>query len=238
MTYISGFVSPVLAQNKDKYRDFVEKGVAVFKGFGVARLIEAWGDDVPDGKVTDFRRAVAAKPDEMAVFGWHEFPDKAAADAAGARMMEDPIMEEISADMPFDGTRMIYGGFAGLHEVGSGGGRPGYVDGSMIPVASARKDEYRALLERQAAIFTELGATRLVDAWGENVPDGKLTDFRKAVQATAQETVVFSFVEWPSKAVRDAAWPRIFANQRMREEDAPGDEARRVFGGFVPLVDA
>lgn len=214
-----------------------EDSVELFKGFGARRVLEAWGDDVPDGEVTDFRRAVAATPDEVVVFSWQEYADKATADAAGETMMNDPAMEAMGADMPFDGARMIYGGFAVLHEVGDKG-RPGYVDGSLIPVATARKDDYRALLERQAAIFTELGATRFIDAWGDNVPDGQLTDFKKAVQAGPDETVVFSFIEWPSKAVRDAAWPTIFEDPRMQEDNAPGDEGRRVFGGFVPLLDA
>ncbi|SEP78682.1 Uncharacterized conserved protein YbaA, DUF1428 family [Devosia sp. YR412] len=238
MTYISGFVLAVPTANYDKYLKTVEDSLGLFKGYGVTRVIEAWGDDVPEGEVTDFRRAVKATPDETIVFSWHEYPDKATADAAARIMMNDPAMEAFGANMPFDGARMIYGGFAGLHEVGTRGGRPGYVDGSLIPVKTARKDDYRALLERQGAIFSERGATRFVDAWGDNVPDGKLTDFRKAVAATADETVVFSFIEWPSKAVRDAAWQEIYTDPRMHEEDASGDEARRVFGGFVPLLDA
>ena len=238
MTYISGFVVPVPAANKDKYLKLVEDSAELYKGYGVTRLIEAWGDDVPDGEVTDFRRSVTATPEEVVVFSWHEYPDKAAADAATEKMMADPAMAELGANMPFDGMRMIYGGFAGLHEVGTRGGRPGYIDGSLIPVATARKEDYRSLLQRQGAIFTELGATRFVDAWGDNVPDGKQTDFKKAVQAKEDETVVFSFIEWPSKAVRDAAWPKIYNDPHMHEDNGPGDEARRVFGGFVPLMDA
>ena len=236
MTYISGFVLAVPAANQDKYRKIAEDSTALFKGYGVNRLIEAWGDDVPEGKVTDFRRAVAAEPNEVVVFSWHEYPDKATADAASEKMMNDPAMQALG-EMPYDLGRMIYGSFEGLHEVGSRG-RPGYVDGSLIPVDTARKDDYRQLLERQAAIFTELGATRFIDAWGDNVPDGKRTDFKKAVQARRDETVVFSFIEWPSKAVRDAAWAKIFNDPRMQEDNAPGDEGRRIFGGFVPLLDA
>ncbi|WEK02864.1 MAG: DUF1428 domain-containing protein [Candidatus Devosia phytovorans] len=236
MTYISGFVVPVPADNKDKYKTLVDNSADLFKGYGVRRLMEAWEDDVPDGQVTDFRRAVQAREDEVIVFSWHEYPDKATADAASEKMMHDPAMEAMGRDMPFDGARMIYGGFAEIYQQGTKG-KPGYVDGSLIPVPTARKDEYRAVLERQAAVFKELGATRFVDAWGDNVPDGQHTDFKKAVSARADESVVFSFIEWPSKAHRDAAWPKIYEDPRMHEEGTPGDEARRVFGGFLPLVD-
>lgn len=238
MTYISGFVVPVPVGNKGKYKNVVDGSTPLFKAYGVTRLMEAWDDDVSDGQVTDFRRAVAAKDDEVIVFSWHEYPDKATANAANEKMMSDPAMEAMGRDMPFDGMRMIYGGFAGMHEAGTRGGPPGYIDGSLIPVATARKEDYRSLLERQAVIFTELGATRFLDAWGDNVPDGKQTDFKKAVNAKPDETVVFSFIEWPSKEVRDAAWPKIFNDPRMQEDNAPGDESRRVFGGFLPLVDA
>lgn len=237
MTYISGFVSPVPAGNKDKYKSFAEDSIGLFRGHGVTRIMEAWGDDVPDGEVTDFRRAVDAREGEVVVFSWQEFPDKAAADLASDKIMNDPAMDDMLGKMPYDGTRMIYGGFDGLYEQGTRGS-PGYIDGSLIPVATTRKEDYRAVLKRQAAVFAELGALRFVDAWGDAVPDGKQTDFKKAVRATPDETVVFSFIEWPSKAVRDAAWPKIYADPRMHEEGTPGDESRRVFGGFVPLVDA
>lgn len=235
MTYITGFISAVPAEKRAIYEQFARKTLHMFKEFGATRFMEAWEDDVPDGKLTDMRKAVDAKPGEVIVYSWQEYPDKAASDAAEKRMSDDPRMAEMGASMPFDARRMIYGGFHGVSEHGKAG-KPGYVDGSIIPVTTARKEDYRQLLERQAAIFTELGATRFVDAWGDNVPDGKLTDFKRAVQAKDDETVVFSFIEWPSKAVRDAAWPKIYEDPRMQEE-GPGDEGRRIFGGFVPLVD-
>ena len=237
MTYIAGFVSPVPTANKDKYKKFAEDSVAMFRGHGVTRIMEAWDDQVPEGEVTDFRRAVDARDDEVVVFSWQEFADKAAWEVASQAIMHDPAMKAMIDNVPYDGLRMIYGGFDGLYEFGTKG-RPGYVDGSMIPVPTAKKDEYRTVLERQAAVFAELGATRFVDAWGDEVPDGKLTDFRRAVKATPDETVVFSFIEWPSKEARDAAWPKLFTDPRMHEQGTPGDEKRRVFGGFVPLVDA
>ena len=78
---------------------------------GATRVVECWGDDVPDGKLTDFRRAVQAKEDETVVFSWIEWPDKATRDAGMEKIDEGPAHGEGAGDMPFDGKRMIFGGF-------------------------------------------------------------------------------------------------------------------------------
>ena len=111
MTYVAGFVAAVPAANKEAYRKHAADAAPLFKEFGATRMVEAWGDDVPDGKVTDFKGAVKAKPDEVVVFSWMEFPSKDAHSAATQKIMSDPRMKEIGANMPFDGKRMIYGGF-------------------------------------------------------------------------------------------------------------------------------
>ena len=103
--------------NKEKYRKQASEAVQLFKQFGVKRMVEAWGDDVQRGKVTDFYGAVQAKDDEAVVFSWFEYPDRATRDAANAKMMSDPRMEQRGADMPFDGKRMIFGGFEQVVEV-------------------------------------------------------------------------------------------------------------------------
>src|SRR3546814_3325939 len=95
MTYVEGFVLAVPAANKDAYRKHAADAVALFKEFGVRRHVEAWGDDVPEGKLNDFRTAVAAKEGEEIVFSWFEYPDRATRDAANAKMMSDPRMAEI-----------------------------------------------------------------------------------------------------------------------------------------------
>jgi len=112
MTYIDGFVIAVPEANKQKFIDHAELIDPIFKEFGALRVIECWADDVPDGKTTDFRKAVKAEPGEAVVFSWIEWPDKATRDAAMAKMMEDPRMNPEMNPMPFDGMRMIYGGFA------------------------------------------------------------------------------------------------------------------------------
>jgi uncharacterized protein YbaA (DUF1428 family) len=116
MPYVDGFVIAVPKANKQKFIEHAKKGDSVFTELGAKRILECWGDDVPDGKVTDFRRAVQANEDEAVVFSWIEWPDKATRDAAMSKMEElmknDPRMSPESNPMPFDGKRMIYGGFA------------------------------------------------------------------------------------------------------------------------------
>jgi uncharacterized protein YbaA (DUF1428 family) len=112
MGYVDGFVIAVPAANKEAYRSHAAAAAPIFKEFGATRVVECWGDDVPDGKITDFRGAVHAKEGEVVCFSWIEYPSKEVRDAANRKMMEDPRMEAMGADMPFDGKRMIFGGFA------------------------------------------------------------------------------------------------------------------------------
>ena len=113
-----------------------------------------------------------------------------------------------------------------------------YVDGFLVPVPNDREADYRALAERMAPLFREHGATRMVEGWGDDVPDGKLTDFPMAVKLQPGETVVFSWIEWPSKAVRDAGMAKVMADPRMQPgEDMVFDGQRMVFGGFRVLFE-
>lgn len=109
MSYIDGFVLAVPAANKDAFLDHARRMLPLFKEFGATRVMECWGDDVPEGKLTDFRRAVQARPDEVVVLSWLEWPSKAVRDAGMQRMMSDPRSQ--GGDHPFDGRRMIFGGF-------------------------------------------------------------------------------------------------------------------------------
>ncbi len=122
MTYVEGFVLAVPTANKEKFITHAKMGDSVFMDLGATRALECWGDDVPDGKMTDFRRAVQAKEDETVVFSWIEWPDKATRDAAFAqldeRMKTDPRMNPEKNPMPFDGARMIFGGFAPVVHLG------------------------------------------------------------------------------------------------------------------------
>jgi uncharacterized protein YbaA (DUF1428 family) len=239
MTYVEGFVVAVPTANKDKYREHASAAAPLFKELGATRMVESWADDVPDGKVTDFKKAVQAKEDETVVFSWFEYADRAARDAANQKMMSDPRMEAMGADMPFDGKRMIMGGFESLIDEGIPG-QGGYSDGFILPVPQDKKDAYRAMAQKAAAVFQEYGATRVVEAWGDDVPDGKVTDYRRAVKAQDGENVVYSWIEWPSKQTRDEGWGKVMADPRMQptEEHKNMFDGQRMFwGGFQPILD-
>ena len=236
MSYIQGFVLAVPAANKQAYIDHASRALPFFHEHGATRMVENWGDDVPDGKVTDFKRAVKAKDDEVVLFSWVEWPSKEVLETGMDKMMKDPRMAEMGK-MPFDGKRMIFGGFAPLLDEGASSSI-GYVDGYLVPVADDKKDAYRGLAAKASAIFREHGATRVVESWGDQVPDGEVTDFKGAVQATDEEKVVFSWVEWPSKDVRDAGMAKVMADERMRPgDDMPFDGKRMIYGGFAPILD-
>ena len=116
MTYVDGFVIAVPTANKQKFIDHGNAIDVAFKEYGALRVVECWGDDVPDGKTTDFRKAVKAADDETVVFSWIEWPDKATRDDAMKKLMEDPRMDPKGEPMPFDGKRMIFGGFSVVAE--------------------------------------------------------------------------------------------------------------------------
>ena len=122
MAYIDGFVLAVPTANKQTFIDHATTANSVFIELGALRILECWGDDVPSGKVTDFRRAVQAKEGETVVFSFVEWPDKPTRDAAMAKMEElmrtDDRMNPEKNPMPFDGKRMVYGGFTPVVELG------------------------------------------------------------------------------------------------------------------------
>jgi uncharacterized protein YbaA (DUF1428 family) len=115
MAYVDGFVIAVPKENREKFIHHANTGDGMFMELGATRILECWEDDVPDGKVTDFRRAVQATDDEAVVFSWIEWPDKDTRDKAMAKIMDpsnsDPRMDPATNPIPFDGKRMIFGGF-------------------------------------------------------------------------------------------------------------------------------
>jgi uncharacterized protein YbaA (DUF1428 family) len=238
MTYIEGFIAAVPETNRQRYQQHAADAATVFAELGVRRIVECWQQDVPDGKDTDFRRAVQAADGEAVVFSWFEYPDRSTRDAVNEKMRADPRMERLGAEMPFDGRRMIIGGFEGLVEERDATRETGYVDGFVLPVPEGNRDAYRQLASAAAEVFLAHGATRVVEAWGNDVPDGKVTDYRRAVKAQPGENVVYSFIEWPSRAVRDSGWEQSLKDPRM--QDMPKDlfDGKRMFwGGFDPILD-
>jgi uncharacterized protein YbaA (DUF1428 family) len=110
-----------------------------------------------------------------------------------------------------------------------------YISGGVLPVKTAEKAKFLEATLKRAAIFRELGATDVMDAWGVDVPNGKVTDFKRAVKAEADETVVFSWMVWPDKATADTAMEKMRADPRMAAIDMPANMQRMIFGGFEAL---
>jgi uncharacterized protein YbaA (DUF1428 family) len=236
MTYFEGFVAAVPGANRDTYRQHASDFAPIGQEFGIRRHLEAWESDVPEGKVTDFRKAVDAKPDEKIVFSFFEYPSKAERDAANEKFMSDPRMKDFGANMPFDGKRMIMGGFDAIVEEGSE--RGAYVDGFVVPVPTPKREAYRELAAKMAKVFRQHGAARVIEAFGDDVSKGKVTDFYRAVKAEEGEGVVYSFIEWPDKATRDEAWKKIMADESLKPQgEMPFNPQRMFWGGFEKILD-
>lgn len=112
-----------------------------------------------------------------------------------------------------------------------------YIDGFVIPAPTADREKFIDHARRMDALFLEWGATRIVEGWGDEVAHGHTTDFHRAVAATEDETIVFSWIEWPDKATRDAAMAKMRDDPRMASEPMPFDGKRMIFGGFTPVVE-
>ena len=117
MNYIDGVVCAVPSADKESYRAFAQKMGALFKEFGALNVVDCWGDDVPEGKLTSFTMAVKREEDESVVFSWITWPSRAARDEAWSKVMADPRIKASVTPMPFDAKRMIYGGFEAISKV-------------------------------------------------------------------------------------------------------------------------
>ena len=111
MTYVDGVVAAVPTANKEKYIEFAKEMAVVFKEYGALKVVDTWEDDVPNGEVTSFPLAVQKQEDESVAFSWIVWPSKEARDEGWKSSMDDPRMHPEKNPMPFDGKRLIYGGF-------------------------------------------------------------------------------------------------------------------------------
>lgn len=113
-----------------------------------------------------------------------------------------------------------------------------YVDGFLLAVKTSMKDAYIKMAEDCGPIFLEHGALKMAETWGDDVPEGKVTSFPMAVKLEPDETVVFSWIIWPSKAVRDEGMKKVMEDPRMKAPDPmPFDGKRMIFGGFETIVE-
>jgi len=237
MTYITGAVAAVPTANKGKYAEHVAAVWPLFESYGASRMVETWGADVPKGTVTDFYGAVDAKEGETIVFSWIEWPDNATADASWQKMQEDPAMKELP-EMPFDGSRMIFGGFAPVYEGGTRAAA-GYYQGFLLAVPESNKALYAEMADEGWKMFEKYGATGMVEGWGEDVPRGKVTDFYRATKAEPGEVAMFSWVAWPDRAACDKASKAMEAEMGdMDMSRMPFDGMRMMWAGFEPLFDS
>jgi uncharacterized protein YbaA (DUF1428 family) len=116
MHYVDGFAAAVPTGNRERYKEHAQAAAAVFREHGALKVVECWGDDVPEGKLTSFPMAVKRKDDETVVFSWITWPSRQARDAGMKKVMADPRMQPEANPMPFDGKRLIYGGFETIVE--------------------------------------------------------------------------------------------------------------------------
>jgi uncharacterized protein YbaA (DUF1428 family) len=117
MTYVDGFVAAVPTANREIYKKHAKAAAVVFKEHGALKFVECWGDDVPDGKITSFPMAVKRKHDETVVFSWVIWPSREVRNEGMKKVMADPRSKLDVNPMPFDGTRLIYGGFEMIVEI-------------------------------------------------------------------------------------------------------------------------
>ena len=117
MSYVDGFVAAVPTANREAYRRHAEIAAQGFKAHGALSVVECWGDDVPEGKLTSFPLAVKREPDEVVVFSWVVWPSRAKRDEGMSKVMADPRLQPEAMTMPFDGKRLIYGGFEVIVDV-------------------------------------------------------------------------------------------------------------------------
>jgi uncharacterized protein YbaA (DUF1428 family) len=236
VNYIDGFVIPVSTGARQDFINHANRMDKFFLDHGATRVVEGWGVDLKPGKTTDFQGAVKAAEGETVAFSWIEWPGKVTRDKAMKASENDAAM--MAEPMPFDGKRMIFGGFEPIVTNGTASASD-YVQGFVVPVPEARREAYGKMAQDAWSMFERYGATSAVEAWGADVPQGKQTDFYRAVKAEPGEKIVFSWMTWPSREVCDAAAEKMQSDPEMTMPEGmemPFDGKRMIYGGFEPVV--
>jgi uncharacterized protein YbaA (DUF1428 family) len=236
MTVIDGCVLAVPNDAKDKYIAYAQKLANIFKEYGALSVVEGWGVDVPDGKVTSFPMAVKLEENETVVFSWVVWPNKEKRDKAWDVMMKDPRLEE--EPMPFDGKRMIFGLYENVLDI-EPENTGTFIDGFLVPCAESAKQAYIDYAKVWAPIFQEYGALAMSENWSIETPPGEVTSVPMAIKQEEGEGVLFSWIYWPDKATRDTNMEKMMKDPRMSQaEPMPFDGKRMIYGGFEKVVSA
>lgn len=238
MSYIDGFLIAVKKDRMDEYKAMAELGRTVWMEHGATSYFEAVGDDIPYGKVTSFPRAVMAEDDETVIFSAVVYPSKEVRDACMKKVFEDERMKGQMDQMPFDGKRMIFGGFEAIVAADTLDAKVGYVEGFVLPVEAAKLDLFRQLVRDSASIWTDMGALSICEGVADDAPVGELTSFPRSVQMKEDETVAFAYVTYETREQREAVMAKIMADERVQKmmEPMPVDGQRMIFGGFRTIV--
>lgn len=238
MAYYTGSLAAVPTANREKFVEHAKAAWPFMQNYGATRMVETWGEDVPRGKVNDLYGAVDAKPEETVVFSWIEWPDRKTADEAWEKMQDDPALKDMP-EMPYDGSRMIYGGFEPIFDEGTDRGA-GYFQGFALAVPEKNRQAYAAMARQGwEEAFRPKGCIGMVEAWGIDVPHGKQTDFYRATKAEEGEVPVFSWTSWPDKETCVAAAKAMEEGMEGQEfPEMPFDGNRMMWGGFEPVFDS
>ena len=243
MSYIDGLVFAIPTANRSEFIGYAKRSDSFLEGY--TRIVYGWEDELLEGQLTDFRKSVQAKTDESIVFVWVEWPDKATRNFEHRNMQtrletEANFINEIP---PFNGRRMISGGFETIIDFETTTHNKkkditmSYIDGFLFAVKSENKEAFIDYANRANSLIE--GCTRVVYALEDDLQDGQVTDFRKAVQAKDDEAVVFGWEEWLDKEARNKGHElmaeRMESHETLSKEMPPFDELRMVFGGFETI---
>ena len=239
MNYVDVFVAPIPVVAKEAYVEMARTMSALFTDHGALRLVAAWGDDVPTGKLTSFPLAVQRQGDEEVAFSWIQWPSRVARTQGMEKARADKRMQQIK--LPGDRQRIIFGSFQTVVDEqlqDAAAFELKYLDGFVAAVATAKRDAYIQSAHDFMPLFQRYGALQTAELWADEVAAGKITSFPQAVQLQDDEAVVVSWVAWPTRAARNACMEAMMKDPEMQNMAMPFDGQRMIYGGFEVVVDS
>lgn len=234
MTYVEGFIMPVPRTNRDGFIRFSTMADKLWAAYGADRILECWPDEDSTVRTGDIFTAAQGQDCEAMIFSWIEWRDKNSRNQAMplllAKMASDPRFDQARHPLPFDNDRVISGCFRTLADHGEPAPAP-YVQGFILSVAQNREAHIQAYANASWEGLYEVGALRLLLTWEDECPADRRIDFPRLAKSGPEEKVAFAVIEWPSRAVCEAA-----AHKFAPHADPPFDQRRMMSGGFSPVV--